>query len=136
MEAQQSSNGERICISIYLYIFPRDREREGGAKNPPEIPKYPNILRLYKIIGKVRVNFCLFHCDTSEEPNRNCSEKLQTNVFIWVDFFGWSFLVWIYREKVVWTGVSKGRFPHCYLCPELVQQRRLCMQTKERIDQK
>ena len=44
--------------------------------------------RLHKLFFfKVRANFCLFPCDTSQDPNGNCSEKLvEMNFFIWVDF--------------------------------------------------
>ena len=44
---------------------------------------------------KVRVNFCLLPCDTSQESNGNCSDKLvQMNIFILGGFFvGWIFLL-------------------------------------------
>ena len=57
------------------------------AKNPPQIPKTtPKTPRLHELFRKIRANFCLLPCDTSQEPNGNCSEKLvQTNLF----YFGW-----------------------------------------------
>ena len=46
-------------------------------------------LRLRELFRRVRVNFCLLPCETSQEPNKNCSEKLgQKNFLFWVDFLG------------------------------------------------
>ena len=66
------------------------------GRNPtrnPEIPK--KTPRLHELFRKVRVNFSLLTCETSQKPTRNCSEKLvQMNSFIWGGFFGLIFLLW------------------------------------------
>ena len=57
-------------------------------RNTKKTPRYHEPFR------KVRVNFCPLRCDTSQEPNGNYSEKLvQMNFLVWVDFFGWIFLL-------------------------------------------
>ena len=40
---------------------------------------------LYELFRKVRANFCLLSCDKSQEPSRDCSEKL---VLFRLTFFG------------------------------------------------
>ena len=73
-------------------------------KNPPFFrdlkthPKSQNAQkktrRLRELFRKVRANFCLLPCEISQEPSRNCSEKLiQLNFLTWVDFGGWSLLL-------------------------------------------
>ena len=62
-----------------------------GAQMPtpnPEIPKKKKKTRLRELFRKVRANFSLLSCDTSQEPNGNCSDKLiQMNFFILGGFF-------------------------------------------------
>ena len=56
----------------------------------PEIPK--NTPRSHELFRKVRANICLLPCDTSQEPNGNCSEILvQMNCFILGGFFRMDF---------------------------------------------
>ena len=47
-----------------------------GPKTPPQIQKYQKTPRLRELFRKVRANFCLLPCDTTQEPNGNCSNKL------------------------------------------------------------
>ena len=58
------------------------------AQKPPKIPKYQKTPRLRELLRKVRANFCLLPCNTSQERDRNCSDKL-----VQMDFFnfGWIF---------------------------------------------
>ena len=58
-------------------------------KDPPQIPKYQKKTpRTRELFRKVRANFCLLPCDASQEPDRNCSEKLvQINFLILGRFF-------------------------------------------------
>ena len=52
----------------------------------PEIPK--KTPRSHELFRKVRANFSLLSCDTSQEPSGNCSDKLvQMNFFILGGFF-------------------------------------------------
>ena len=52
-----------------------------------ERPTKPSVLR--GLFRKVRTNFCLFLCDMSQQPSRNCSDKLvQVKVFILGGFWG------------------------------------------------
>ena len=58
------------------------------SENPPKIPKYQKTLRLHELVLKVRANFPLLSCDTSHEPNGNCSEeRVQMNLAILGGFF-------------------------------------------------
>ena len=60
-------------------------EAEKPTQNP-EIPK--KTPRLRELFRKVRANFSLLSCDTSQEPNGNYSEKLvQMNFLILGGFF-------------------------------------------------
>ena len=67
-------------------------------KGPKPTPNLTTIekTRLHKMFRKVRANFCLLPCDTSQEPNGNCPEKLvQMNFLILGGFFGWIFRLWV-----------------------------------------
>ena len=59
-----------------------------GPNTHPKSRNTKKTPRLHELFRKVRANFSLLSCDTSQEPNRNCSNKLvQMNVF----YFGWIF---------------------------------------------
>ena len=74
-------------------------EAEKPTQNP-EIPK-KKTPRSHELFRKVRANSCLLSCDTKQEPNGNCSEKLvQMNVF----YFGWIFSGWIFLLSYIWVG--------------------------------
>ena len=79
----------RVCWpakSLNARVFKKKTFLEAG--NPPQIPKYQKTPRLHKLFRKVRANFCLLPCDTSQGPNRDCSEKLvQMSFFILGAFF-------------------------------------------------
>ena len=64
---------------------------KGFCRDPNTHPKSRNTQktpRLHELLRKVRANFSLLSCDTSQEPDGNCSEKLvQMNFF----YFGWIF---------------------------------------------
>ena len=56
------------------------------ATQNPEIPKKNT--RSRELFEKVRANFSLLPCDTSQEPNGSCSENSFRWTFLfWVDFF-------------------------------------------------
>ena len=59
-----------------------------GPKTHPKSRDNKKTPRLRELFRKVRANFSLLPCDTSQEPNGNCSEKLvQMNFFILGGFF-------------------------------------------------
>ena len=59
-----------------------------GRKAHPKSRNTKKIPRSRELFQKVCVNFCLLPCDTSQEPNGNCYEKLvQMNFFILGGFF-------------------------------------------------
>ena len=74
----QWSSSFRCCIAG------KNKDPQLEAEKPtqdPEIPK--KTPRLHELFRKVRANFSLLSCDTSQEPNGHCSEKLvQMNFFI------------------------------------------------------
>ena len=75
----------RFMAVVVSSAFKNSLEAEQPTQNP-EIPK--KTPRLRELFRKVRVNFCLRPCYTSQEPKGNCSEKLvQMNFLFWVDFF-------------------------------------------------
>ena len=48
-----------------------------------------NAFTVHKLFRKLRANFCLLPYETSQEPNRNCSEKfVQMNFLIFGEFWG------------------------------------------------
>ena len=60
----------RACFTYRPKTDPKSRN---STKTP----------RSHALFREVRANFCLLPCDTSQEPNGNCSEKLvQMNIFI------------------------------------------------------
>ena len=63
------------------------------AQMPTQNPEMPQkSLRLHELFRKVRANFSLLSCDTSQEPNGNYSDKLvQMNFFIFGGFLGGGF---------------------------------------------
>ena len=66
------------------------------AQKPTQHPEIPQTTkktpRLHDFFRKVRANFCLLPCDTSQEPNGYCSDKfVQMNSF----YFGWMFLIFL-----------------------------------------
>ena len=64
-------------------------EQYRGRKTHPKSRNTEKTPRSRELFRKVRANFCLLPCDTSQEPNGNCSEKLvQMNFF----YFGWIFV--------------------------------------------
>ena len=63
-----------------------------GRQTHPKSGNTKEALHLHELFRKVRTNFCLFPCDTSQEPNRNCSEELvQMSFFILGGFFSGGF---------------------------------------------
>ena len=86
----KGSQGERDARWRFSRHFQKDQGKEGlEARKPtqnPEIPKQTP--RSRELFRRVRVNFCLLPCDTSQGPNGNCSEKLvEMNFFILGGFF-------------------------------------------------
>ena len=74
---------------LFYSVFERGFQNS-EAQQPTQNPEVPPKNRLRELFRKVRANFCLPPCDTSQEPNRNCSEKLvQMSFFILGGFFGW-----------------------------------------------
>ena len=62
---------------------PSPRHLRPPDKNPPKISKYHKKNAFTPTSSKNSPNFCLLRCDTSQEPDGNCSEKLaQMNFFI------------------------------------------------------
>ena len=71
---------------------------------------------LHKLFRRVRANFWLLPCDTSQEPNGNCSERLvKMNVFIW-DFFGGGFSSCYYWEACCATWCRTHIVPQFSRC--------------------
>ena len=73
-------------------IFWRPKMACRGPKTHPKSRNTKKQRRVYTMFffRKVSANFCLLPCDTSQEPNGNCSKKLvQMNFFILGNFFGW-----------------------------------------------
>ena len=67
------------------------------VQKPTPNPEKQKTPRLREHFRKVRVNFCLRPCDTSQETNANCSEKLvQVNSFIWGGFPPLNIYIYIY----------------------------------------
>ena len=65
-----------------------------GQKAHPKSRNTTKTPCLHELFPKVRANFCLLPCDTSQQPDGDCSEKLVQMTFLfWVDFFGWIFLL-------------------------------------------
>ena len=78
---------------IVTELFARFDHMNIEAEPPPKLPKYQKNTAFTKLFRKVHANFCLLPCDTSQEPDGNCSEKLaHMNFFILDDFFRWIFL--------------------------------------------
>ena len=66
----------------------------GGPKTHPKSGNTKKTPRPRELFREIRANFCLLPCDTSQEPNGNCSEKLvQMNFFILGGLFLGGFLV-------------------------------------------
>ena len=85
-----SSNGPKIVRFPIVGHISRSIE----APKPTPNREIPKTLRSHELFQKVRANFIKIPCETSQEPNRNCSEKLvQMNFFILGGLFGWLFLV-------------------------------------------
>ena len=73
--------GCRICVAVRLPVRPRGETMYWQADAKKKA-------RLHELFRKVRANFSLLSCDTSQEPNGNCSDKLvQMNFFILDGFF-------------------------------------------------
>ena len=63
-------------------------------KKKKQIQKYQETPRLHKRFRKVRANFSVLCCGMSQEPRRDCLEKLvQMNFFVLVSFLGWIFIL-------------------------------------------
>ena len=81
-------------------------EAEKPAQNP-EIPKNGPFTRTF---SKVRANFCPRPCDTSQEPDRNCSDELvHMNFLFWVDFLGGFSSSDCRVSREVWTSEPRSR---------------------------
>ena len=81
-DAQGGSWPTPFCLPPFAR-GPKSHPKSGNTKKTP---------RSHELFREVRANFCLLHCDTSQEPTGNCSEKLvQMNFFIWGGFFGVDF---------------------------------------------
>ena len=106
-EARSDHGGTRCSHAILQPQRPKDTKFRRGPK-PPQIHKYYNITqRLHALFRKARTNFCLLLCDVSQEPSKDCSERLvQIRTFHFlVDLGGWLILL-IYNkldiQKITW----------------------------------
>ena len=76
-------------------------------KNPPKSQNTKKTPRLRELFRQVHVNFRLLPCDTSQEPNGNCSEKLvQMHFFILGGFF---LLISVVRKSA--QKIAPGKSP-------------------------
>ena len=57
-------------------LWDNDRIRFRGPKTHPKSRNTKKTLRSHELFRKVRANFSLLSCDTSQEPSGKCSEKL------------------------------------------------------------
>ena len=73
-----------LCKAIWV----RKSGQVRGAKTHPKSRNTKITARLRELFRKVRANFCPLPCDTSQEPDGNCSDELvQMNFFILGGFF-------------------------------------------------
>ena len=70
------------------------------AHKPTQDPEIQKTLRLREHFRKVRANFCLLPCYTSQEPKGNCVQKylFRWTFLFWVDFFRVDFPPLIHRS--------------------------------------
>ena len=63
-----------------------------NSKTHPKSRNTPKNAAFTRTFRRVSANFCLLPCDMSQEPGRNCSEKLvQMNFLLWGGFFSGGF---------------------------------------------
>ena len=94
---------------------------EGSYRGPKTHPKSWNRTKhrvytnFFVYFREVRANFSLLPCETSQEPNGNCSEKnlFRWSFIFWVDFLEWMLLLWSYTRV---RGFPVALHFSCYTC--------------------
>ena len=102
-------NGRVHLLGVDTFRGPKTHPKSRNTKKTP---------RSHELLRKVRANFSLLSCDTSQEPGGNCSDKLvQMNFFILGGFFRVDFPpVQTFIYPVCLGQDKRRRLPHVFRC--------------------